>query len=61
MGEWECVRCGYVTNDDLPPDICPECGAAKQTFVYFAYPDEGAWEEEDLFIDLELAEEGIEP
>jgi len=63
MGEWECAHCGYVANGDGAPDACPECGAQRQAFVYFAYPDAGAWEEEDRFIGLEIpdpAEHAVE-
>jgi rubredoxin len=56
MGEWECAHCGYVANGDGAPDVCPECGAQRQSFVYFAYPDASAWEEEDRFIGLEIPE-----
>lgn len=53
MGEWECKRCGYVTND-FAPDKCPECGAVRQYFVFYAYPDATAWEDEDRFLHLEI-------
>ena len=41
-----------LANGDAAPDVCPECGASRESFVYFAYPDASAWEEEDRFIGL---------
>ena len=55
MGEWECKRCGYVTNDSAP-NRCPECGSPRQSFMYYSYPDATAWEEEDRFLGLEVPE-----
>ena len=53
MGEWECAHCGYIPSGDVAPERCPECGT-QRSFVFFAYPDTTAWEEEDWFIGLEI-------
>jgi predicted nucleic acid-binding Zn-ribbon protein len=29
---WRCGVCGYVWDDDEPPDECPKCGAAKAKY-----------------------------
>ena len=56
MGEWECAHCGYVPDGEVAPDLCPECGSQRQTFVFFAYPDDSVWQEEDRFMSLEIPE-----
>lgn len=32
MGNWKCKVCGYTHQGDEPPDLCPQCGAAKSQF-----------------------------
>lgn len=29
---WKCTVCGYVHRGDVPPDVCPVCGAPKKLF-----------------------------
>ena len=33
MKKWKCTVCGYVHEGDLPPEICPVCGATADQFV----------------------------
>jgi len=37
---WECHICGYLHDDDDPPDTCPVCGAPYSKFVE-RFGDEG--------------------
>jgi len=30
--QWKCGVCGYVHDDDEPPDNCPICGAPRSKF-----------------------------
>ncbi len=30
---WVCEVCGYVHDDDEPPEVCPVCGAPKEKFT----------------------------
>jgi len=30
---WRCTVCGYIHEDDAPPERCPICGADKSQFV----------------------------
>ena len=32
--KWICSRCGYIHEDDHPPDLCPfpDCGAGAEDF-----------------------------
>jgi len=25
MGEWKCQKCGYILEDERPPEECPSC------------------------------------
>jgi rubredoxin len=51
MGEWECASCGHISDGHEPPATCPDCGAPKEKFVFYAYEDDEAWREEDMFLD----------
>jgi rubrerythrin len=30
---WQCTVCGYVHDEDKPPEVCPVCGAETDKFV----------------------------
>jgi hypothetical protein len=46
--QWVCDICGYVHDEDEPPDTCPVCGAPRSKF--------SEWnEDEDV-----LGEDGID-
>jgi predicted nucleic acid-binding Zn-ribbon protein len=30
---WRCGSCGYIWDEEEPPDNCPKCGARKEKFV----------------------------
>jgi rRNA maturation endonuclease Nob1 len=30
--QWVCDICGYVHDEEEPPDTCPVCGAPKSKF-----------------------------
>ena len=32
MKRWQCTVCGYIHQDDEPPEKCPVCGADKSLF-----------------------------
>jgi rubrerythrin len=39
--KWKCTECGYIHQDQQPPDICPQCSAFKYQFIlYEPLPDE---------------------
>ena len=48
--EWVCQICGYLHEDDEPPNMCPVCGAPEAKFAE-RYEDEpdvpGGHHEED--------------
>jgi len=37
MGKWRCTVCGYIHAEKEPPELCPNCGAAREKFA--AYRD----------------------
>ena len=30
---WECGTCGYIWDEEEPPDRCPKCNARKERFA----------------------------
>lgn len=32
MKRWECTICGYIHEDDEPPERCPVCDAPRELF-----------------------------
>ena len=52
MGEWECTVCGYIQLSEHAPETCPDCGAAKARFAYYAF-DENDWAAEEELIALQ--------
>jgi len=33
MKKWICSVCGYISQGEEPPEICPMCGAPKEKFI----------------------------
>ncbi|MCK4537089.1 MAG: hypothetical protein KAT93_08750, partial [Desulfuromonadales bacterium] len=33
MKKWKCVVCGYIHTGDVPPEVCPLCGADRSKFI----------------------------
>jgi hypothetical protein len=33
--QWACGICGYLHDDEEPPDSCPVCGAPKNKFAEY--------------------------
>lgn len=44
--QWICDICGYVHDEDEPPDSCPMCGAPKSKFSEWDGEDEDLLDEE---------------
>jgi rubredoxin len=44
--QWVCDICGYVHDDENPPDICPVCGAPKSKFSEKYDDQEGVLDDE---------------
>ena len=69
---WKCSVCGYTTEGDEAPDICPKCGAPKEKFNQLAEEDAKKVYSSDRTNDIhmkiielsmkivKLADEGIE-
>jgi rubredoxin len=51
--QWECEICGYIHDDEEPPNACPVCGAPGNKFVE-------KYEDEDLLSDSSEKEESDE-
>lgn len=58
--QWVCDICGYIHDEDEPPDNCPVCGAPKSKFSEWDESDaedldedfngdDDDWEEEDRY------------
>jgi len=47
--QWVCDICGYVHDEEEPPDNCPVCGAPKSKF--------SEWTEDDDLNDDELLDD----
>ncbi|MBD3403216.1 hypothetical protein GF420_10005 [candidate division GN15 bacterium] len=35
LEQWMCSICGYVHDDEEPPDMCPICAAPSNKFVEY--------------------------
>ena len=33
--KWKCPVCGYIHDGEIPPDVCPVCGAYKYQFILY--------------------------
>ncbi len=44
--QWICDICGYVHDEDEPPDSCPMCGAPKSKFSEWDGEDEDLLDED---------------
>ncbi|MDZ4722833.1 MAG: hypothetical protein SGI97_02845 [candidate division Zixibacteria bacterium] len=53
--QWVCDICGYVHDEDEPPDSCPVCGAPKSKFSEF--DEEGSESTDDDDDDEDEGEE----
>jgi predicted nucleic acid-binding Zn-ribbon protein len=58
--EWLCQICGYVHEDDEPPETCPVCGAPRSKFTEWSGDEddldrkrEARSEEDSILGDLE--------
>ncbi len=40
MMQWMCDICGYVHDEEDPPDVCPVCGAPGSKFSEYVEDDE---------------------
>lgn len=54
---WVCQICGYVHDEEEPPEICPVCGAPKSRFEEWVEEDSSnflntSFEEDDDMDDL---------
>lgn len=49
--QWVCDICGYVHDEEEPPDTCPVCGAPRSKFSEWT-------EDDDLTNDDYLDDEG---
>lgn len=47
--QWVCDICGYVHDEEEPPDNCPVCGAPKSKF--------SEWTEDDDLGDDEMLDD----
>jgi hypothetical protein len=47
--QWVCDICGYVHDEEEPPDNCPVCGAPRSKF--------SEWTEEDDLLSDEFLDE----
>ncbi|MFZ5981032.1 MAG: rubredoxin-like domain-containing protein [Candidatus Zixiibacteriota bacterium] len=59
--QWVCNLCGYIHDDDEPPDYCLECGAPGSNFIELADDEADSDLDDDIDdndFDVELAAEG---
>jgi hypothetical protein len=49
--QWVCDICGYVHDEDEPPDTCPVCGAPRSKFSEFTEDADLASEDGDFLDD----------
>ncbi len=53
--QWVCDICGYVHDEEEPPDTCPVCGAPKSKFSEWT-EDEDESLKDDLYDDDEFGD-----
>jgi rubredoxin len=46
MMQWMCDICGYVHDEEDPPDVCPVCGAPGSKFSEYVEDDEYQFDDE---------------
>ncbi len=51
--QWACDICGYVHDEEEPPDTCPVCGAPRSKFSEWTEDEDDVlgddiYEEDDL-------------
>ena len=56
--QWVCDLCGYIHDDDEPPDYCPDCGGPGSNFSEWDDDDaasniEDDIDDDDLDVDLD--------
>ncbi|MBI5876273.1 MAG: hypothetical protein HZB53_01375 [Chloroflexi bacterium] len=57
LGEWECGRCGWITDGESAPPLCAECGAPSGRFIFYMYLDDSDWNDEVEPRDVEIPNE----
>jgi predicted nucleic acid-binding Zn-ribbon protein len=45
--QWVCAICGYIHDDEEPPDFCPDCGAPGNHFSEWTDDDEALVRDDD--------------
>ncbi|MBN1212201.1 MAG: hypothetical protein JXA92_06440 [candidate division Zixibacteria bacterium] len=57
--QWVCNVCGYIHDDDEPPDYCYDCGAPGSNFTEWSDDDEDivSGTLDDEFDDIDLDED----
>jgi hypothetical protein len=57
--QWVCDICGYVHDEEEPPDNCPVCGAPKSKFSEWTEDDDLTGEDyiEDDDADLDYGDD----
>lgn len=62
MKKWRCTVCGYIHEGDEPPEVCPQCGAPREKFLYTGRDGnvckDGSQEVGDLTADVVIAGSG---
>ncbi len=53
--QWVCDICGYVHDEEEPPDTCPVCGAPRSKFSEWT-EDEDESLKDDLYDDEEFGD-----
>jgi predicted nucleic acid-binding Zn-ribbon protein len=46
--QWVCDICGYVHDEDEPPEGCPVCGAPRSKFSEWSEEDDALGDGEDF-------------
>jgi hypothetical protein len=63
--QWVCSVCGYIHDDDEPPDYCYDCGAPGSNFTEWVEDDDVVhddvdddFDDDDVDLDVDDADFG---